>query len=46
MTEAAVAVAAAQAPTAPEAPTPEATFPQLLRELAAHHGDRRHALRE
>jgi long-chain acyl-CoA synthetase len=46
MTEAAVAVAAAQAPTAPEAPTPEATFPQLLRELAARHGDRRHALRE
>jgi long-chain acyl-CoA synthetase len=46
MTEAAVAVAAAQAPTAPEVPTREATFPQLLRELAARHGDRRHALRE
>ena len=46
MTEAAVAVAAARAPTAPEVPTPDATFPQLLRELAARHADRRHALRE
>ena len=46
MTDVDVAVAAAQAPPAPEVPTPEATFPQLLRGLAARHGDRRHALRE
>src|SRR5512134_1485983 len=44
MTEA--AVAAAQAAREPEPQTPEATFPQLLRALAARHGDRRHALRE
>jgi long-chain acyl-CoA synthetase len=43
MTDAAVA---AHAPAAPELHTPEATFPQLLRELAARYGERRHALRE
>jgi long-chain acyl-CoA synthetase len=46
VTDAAVSARTAQAQPAGAVQTPEATFPQLLRGLAAQHGDRRHALRE
>ena len=46
MSESSRALAARQARPEPTVPTPDATFPQLLRQLAAQHGDRRHALRE
>jgi long-chain acyl-CoA synthetase len=46
MTEPAVAVAAARRGPQTEVPVPAATFPQLLRRLAAERGGRRHALRE
>jgi len=44
--ESAVGLATREARPEPVVPTPDATFPQLLRQLAARHGDRRHALRE